>query len=111
MKKENYYLEFHKKVKNDLLDIQNYIIENYFDIYAADKLTNKFFKSFLDLTYLPDAYQFIDDNNLKLKGVRVKKIRRYNIYYKVEDDVVVILMVSNSKRSFMNVVDELVKRM
>ena len=55
MKKENYYLEFHKKVGDDLLEIQNYIIDYFYDINAADRITNKLIKAFGDIVYSPES--------------------------------------------------------
>lgn len=111
MKKENYYLDIHKKVTDDLLDIQNYIIETYYDIYAAERITKLFYKSFNDLLYFPDAFQFVNNWMLMASGVRLKRIRKYNIYYRIEENKVVILMVCSSRRLFSNIINELIQRL
>ena len=110
MKRENYYLEFHKKVGDDLLEIQNYIINNFYDINAADRITNKLINSFFDIVYSPQSYQIIENDQLASEGVRIKKIKKYNIYYQIKNDVVVILLVSSTRRSILNVINELARR-
>ena len=110
MKTKNYIVEYTKKAKNDVDEVYDTIVSKYYDIFAAKKAADKINYAIYNIIPFPEAYPLIEDEFLKLKGIRVKKIRKYNIYYIVKDDVVVILMVSNSKRSFMNVVDELVKR-
>lgn len=110
MKKENYYLEFHKKVGDDLLEIQNYIIDNFYDINAADRITNKLIKAFGDIVYSPESYQIIDNDQLANDMVRIKKIIKYNIYYQIKSDTVVILLVSSNRRSITNIFNELLSR-
>ena len=74
MKIERNLIVYTKKAENDLNEIYDYIIDEYYDIFSAKRTVDKIQKEINNLVYYPEGYPLIGVDN-----IRIKKTKKYFI--------------------------------
>lgn len=110
MKIKNYTVKFTKKANDDINDIYDYILNKYFDVFAAGNAYNRIFKDIRNIIPYPYAYPEIDIDLLRNKGIHLKKTRKYKIFYSVGDEIILIIHICSNKKSYENIIVDLLER-
>ena len=88
---------------NDIVEINKYIVEEFYDIEASNKTFNDIFNQIESLKDFPLLGLKIS-NLIKMDlNYRYLIIKNFIVFYRYENDEVFILRILNSKRDYLNI--------
>lgn len=93
--------------KFDLLDIEYYIFTELCNPQAARRITDGILNVINSLKINPERHSYVNDAELRRKGLRMIKYGNYNIfYYHSEGDVVYIIRILYNQADWKNILKE-----
>ena len=93
--------------KFDLLDIEYYIFTELCNPQAARRITDGILNVINSLKINPERHSYVNDAELRRKGLRMIKYGNYNIfYYHSERDGVYIIRILYNQVDWQNVLKE-----
>ena len=89
---------FTDKAEADLDEILNYISNKLCNYQAANDLFNKIFKTIDNIIAFPLIYPLLENEYIRNKNTRKAIIGNYNLYYVIENNIIIILRIIYNKR-------------
>ena len=75
---------------NDIKNIADYISTVFLDDNLANKVVLELFADIKKLSYLATTFQLCENEKLSSKGIRKYRVKKYIIYYVVNENVKVV---------------------
>ncbi len=88
------------KAQEDLDNIISYFKEEYNDSILCLRLIEEFENAFERLCYFPMSYPLINNDFVKDKTIRKLIVKRYLVFYKIVDNIVIIVRVLHMMRNY-----------
>ena len=108
--KKDFKIEFYKEALNDIIEIEEYIIEEYCDIIAARKTIDRLFKSIKEIPPFVFSYPKVNNKYLKNENVYKKICGKFLIVFRIDNDIVEIIGIFTTARAKKNIINNLLNR-
>ena len=102
MDRKKYSYRFSELANDDLLGIFDYISYELYSPQAASNLIDRIEEQIERLCDFPLSCALVQDTVLRAKGYRRLVVNNFNIFYLVEDHLIIIERVLYGKRSYEN---------
>ena len=97
--------KFTDKAENDLDEILNYISNKLCNFQVANDLFNEIFKTFHNIIAFPLSYPLLENEYVRNRNIRKAIINNYNLYYVIENNILVVLRIIYNKRDLLELIN------
>ena len=97
--------KFTDKAENDFDEILNYISNKLCNFQAANDLFNEIFKTFHNIIAFPLSYPLLENEYVRNRNIRKAIINNYNLYYVIENNILVVLRIIYNKRDLSELIN------
>jgi len=100
MEQRPYRYEFTPLAEQDLDEILDYISNDLFSPQSADRLLDRIEQEVESVCDFPFSRPLVADQILSAKGYRIIVVENFNLFYIIEDGVIVIYRVLYGRRNY-----------
>ena len=97
--------KFTDKAENDLDAILNFISNKLCNFQAANDLFNEIFKTIHNIIAFPLSYPLLENEYVRNRNIRKAIINNYNLYYVIENNILVVLRIIYNKRDLLELIN------
>ena len=84
---ENFGINITDGCNNDIKNIADYISTVFLDDNLANKVVLELYADIKKLSYLAPMFNLCENEQLRDKGIRKYRVRKYNIYYEIDENL------------------------
>jgi plasmid stabilization system protein ParE len=102
---EVYRINITDVAKQDILDIENHIKDEFQEPGVALNVTNAILDAIFTLEQMPDRIALVKDKRLATQGIRPLYVKNYTIFFRIEKspNVVVVVRIMYSRRDWASI--------
>ena len=97
--------KFTDKAENDFDEILNYISNKLCNFQAANDLFNEIFKTIHNIIAFPQSFPLLENEYVRNRNIRKAIINNYNLYYVIENNILVVLRIIYNKRDLLELIN------
>ena len=104
---KSYRLIYSDLIKKDIDAVFDYIVNEYKTQIVADSLIDSIIKKVEQISESPYVWSLLEDPNLASKGYRTCMVKKYKLFYVINEDCKNVLLIRflHSSRDWLNILN------